>query len=876
MDDESAPFLCPPKDTSSPKWDEIEAALSNMSDQDVQIQALKQLIQYQVSGETPPESVLMKTIQYTATSSNHTIKKLLFLYYEVVNTRDRKGNLKNEFWLICDALRNDLIHPNQYLRSAALRLVSKFQEPELIGPLVSTISGSLTHHSAYVRRHAVVAIGRINQRWPNLAPDAPQDIAELLRVENDGACRRVAFLVLCDISRDLAAEFLDEVVDKSLLNLSQSMQLTATALIKSLCSDKRKASYLPALLELLGSPSPGVQLSSALTLLDLTSSMTASRAGLTTLVNIMLSVPNSSLKLSIADQIERLIPTHTLVAQSFAVELLSSLKAKPIRAKILSIVQKLITSDNAVNISSALISNLQSANELRSNENEKNDAISFITLILSTLKIIVASQPLSIKTIYDGVSSFVADSDHQISFVAIEIVRDIAHTAPELRSVITTHLENLLQSIRTSRVIRMALYLISLYTNNDDSVNIICDAFAEDELQTGGTDTTTVVLKDGTYVQRTDVKAVDDTPSLSSILNKEPFLTASLSISLARICCRLPNSNRNRAIEFIKSAIVKTKVNTELNRIGFALMALDHPENDQIRDILLKTSEETFDEFVSKQMSAISVKPALSSVQTSSRVDQLINFSSLLGKKFNPPTRSINRVEKKRGTLLQMSGTSDIIFCECRLIANKFDIALDFRLLNQTSVPLTNIKLELNCVGKLELIDRAAPIKLQPDQSENLHLTVKVTSAEAGKVFGSISYEVESQTGVEQRFLPLAVITVSSADYMEPAKISLTDFRKKWEEFEWEKKTTIHNNYGSFTDFINKICDVTKLLAISEIDPDLPFLTTNLYTKSFFGEEVLANVNVEMQNGIISGFFRLRTNTLSMAKSFSQLIESIE
>ena len=196
--------------------------------------------------------------------------------------------------------------------------------------------------------------------------------------------------------------------------------------------------------------------------------------------------------------------------------------------------------------------------------------------------------------------------------------------------------------------------------------------------------------------------------------------------------------------------------------------------------------------------------------------------------------------------------------------------------MNQTSVPLPNIKLELNCVGKLELIDRAAPIKLQPDQSENLHLTVKVTSAEAGKVFGSISYEVESQTGVEQRFLPLAVITVSSADYMEPAKISLTDFRKKWEEFEWEKKTTIHNNYGSFTDFINKICDVTKLLAISEIDPDLPFLTTNLYTKSFFGEEVLANVNVEMQNGIISGFFRLRTNTLSMAKSFSQLIESIE
>ena len=89
--------------------------------------------------------------------------------------------------MICDALRNDLLHPNEYLRAAALRLASKFQEPDLLSPLVSTIAESLSHKSAYVRRHAVVAIGRINQRWPRLAPDAPNEIAELLRKEQDAA-----------------------------------------------------------------------------------------------------------------------------------------------------------------------------------------------------------------------------------------------------------------------------------------------------------------------------------------------------------------------------------------------------------------------------------------------------------------------------------------------------------------------------------------------------------------------------------------------------------------------------------------------------------------------------------------------------------------
>ncbi|OHT10642.1 Adaptin N terminal region family protein [Tritrichomonas foetus] len=875
MNDESAPFLCPPKDQSSAKWDEIEESLSNMNDQQGQIRALKQLIQYQASGESPPESVLMKTIQYTATSKNHIIKKHLFLYYEIVDTRDRKGNLKSEFLLICDALRNDLIHPNQYLRAAALRLVSKFQEPELISPLVSTISESLTHHSSYVRRHAVVAIGRINQRWPNLAPDAPEEIADLLRVEKDPSCRRVAFLVLCDISRDLAAEFLDEAVDENLLNLSQSMQLTATALIRSLCNDKRRNSYLPALYDLLGSPSAGVQLASALTLLDLTSTTTASRDGLTTLCKIMLSVPNSSLQLSIADQIERLIPTHTSVAQELAVELLNALKAKPIRAKILGIVQKLTTTDNAANIAQALIRYAQSANSLRQNENEKNDSILFIRQILSTLRIIIASHPIALKYVYEGVNSFIADSDSQISYDAMEIIRDIAKSAPELRKVISVHLENLLGSVRTSRVLRMALFIISLYTNNPDSVDVICEAFAEDETQANAADITTVVLEDGTYVQRTSAEVVDDSPSLYSILCKEPFLVSSVSVSLARICCRLSGANAQRAIDFIKSAIVKANVETELNRIGFALMALEHPNDEHVKDILLNASEETFNQFISNQMQSICVKPTESSSQVSA-VDQMINFSSLLGKRFTPPSRSIQRVEKKKGELIQLTGSSDTIFCECRLIANKFDISLDFRLLNQTNTLFTNVKVELNCVGKLELIDRPSPLRLPPDTSENVRFTVKVTSAEDSRIFGTISYDVTSMQGTDQRILPLAVITVSSADYMVPAYIDPTSFRKKWEEFEWERKIQIHCSFPTLTDFVNKICQISKLKLISDPDPDLPFLTANLYSRSFFGEEVLANVNVEMNEGTISGFFRLRTDSQSMALSFSRLIENIE
>ena len=218
-----------------------------------------------------------------------------------------------------------------------------------------------------------------------------------------------------------------------------------------------------------------------------------------------------------------------------------------------------------------------------------------------------------------------------------------------------------------------------------------------------------------------------------------------------------------------------------------------------------------------------------------------------------------------------MTGTSDPIFCECRVVANKFDISLDFRLLNQTSVDIFNIKIELNCVGKLELIDRPAGFNLQPGKSENVKFSVKVISAEAGRVFGTISYFIG-----ERRILPIAVLTVNTAEYMESVTIEPGLFRVKWEEFEWEKKIQIHSTLPTLESFINKITEISKLKPVTEIDYSLPFLTSNLYSCSYFGEEVLANVNVEQKDGYINGFLRLRTDTQNMAIAYSLLIHAIE
>jgi coatomer subunit beta len=876
----SAPFLCPPKDGQSPKWDELEEDLRAMNNQKRQMAALSALIQFQASGEIPPDSVLMTTIQYVATSQNHQIKKLLFLYYEIVETRDRKGNLKQEFLLICDALRNDLIHPNEYLRAAALRLVSRFQEVELISPLVHAIRQSLTHASAYVRRHAIVALGRIYQKWPHLARDAPAESAELLRVEGDAACKRVAFLVLCDISRDLAAEFLDDLIDHSLLSLSQPMQLTATALIKRMCCDKRKASYLSALAELISSPYPGVQLESALALLELSSTPTASRAGLTALTHIMLNIPNVSLQLSIADQIERLIPSHTSVCQSLAVEFLAALKAKPVRAKILKIVELLVTAENASDVSTSLIRHLQAAGLLRQKENEKEEAEKFMRLILGHLRVIATTHPSALRTVYEGASPLIADTEPLIATDAMLIVRDTValSVGTDLRNIAILHLENLISCIHVVKVFRMGLYLLSIYSDNNDIIGIICDALTHEADAGTGISTTTVVLTDGTYVQRTSGSAapINAALAISERLPKDPFLISNVAMCLARLVCRLPECDRNRAIAFTKHLLVAEGIDREIQRIGLALVAMENPDRPNVREVIIRASEESFERCVQEEHREIAVKPVVVRKVSAQNVGGRLHFGSLLGRRFDAPVRVVQPFEKRKGELAQMTGTSDPIFSECRMIANTFDISLDFRLLNQTNIELKNVRVELNCVGKLELIDRPAGLNLPAGAAENVKFSVKVTSAEAGRVFGTITYEVNGLTSSDQRILPLAVITVSSADYMQPEGIEPALFRKKWDDFEWEKKLSVSQAAESLEKYVNRICEGSKLKMTMAADMSLGFVTCNLYSRSYFGEEVLANLNVEWKDGMVSGFLRLRTASQMMALAFSRLIQSLE
>ena len=70
----------------------------------VKTEALKKVIQQILNGEKMP-SLLMVIIKFLMPLDDHTIKKLLLIFWEIVPKTGQDGKLLQEMILVCDAYR---------------------------------------------------------------------------------------------------------------------------------------------------------------------------------------------------------------------------------------------------------------------------------------------------------------------------------------------------------------------------------------------------------------------------------------------------------------------------------------------------------------------------------------------------------------------------------------------------------------------------------------------------------------------------------------------------------------------------------------------------------------------------------------------------
>jgi coatomer subunit beta len=136
------------------------------------------------------------------------------LYWEIVPKYSTDNKLLPEMILVCNALRNDLMSPNEYIRGSMLRFLCKMKEPELLEPLVPSVKLALEHRHSYVRRNAALAVYSIHKNFgEQLLPDGPELMEKFIAQESDMSARRNAFLMLFNEAEAIAIDYLADHMD---------------------------------------------------------------------------------------------------------------------------------------------------------------------------------------------------------------------------------------------------------------------------------------------------------------------------------------------------------------------------------------------------------------------------------------------------------------------------------------------------------------------------------------------------------------------------------------------------------------------------------------------------------------------------------------
>ncbi|KAK4487945.1 hypothetical protein RD792_003689 [Penstemon davidsonii] len=662
---------------------EIKEALEG-NDVPAKIDAMKNAIMLLLNGETLPQ-LFITIVRYVLPSEDHTVQKLLLLYLEIIDKTDGKGRVLPEMILICQNLRNNLQHPNEYIRGVTLRFLCRLNEVEIIEPLIPSIISNLEHRNPYVRRNAILAVMSIFKlpHGEQLLVDAPETIERFLSTEQDASAKRNAFLMLFNCAQDRAVNYLLTNVDK-VSDWGELLQMVVLELIRKVCRTNKaeKGKYIKIIISLLSAPSAAVVYECAGTLVSLSSAPTAIRAAANTYCQLLLSQSDHSVKLIVLDRLNELKSSHREIMVDLIMDVLRALSSPnlDIRKKTLDIVLELITPRN---VNEVVLTLKKEVVKTQGGELEKNGE--YRQLLIQAIHSCAIKFPEVASTVVHLLMDFLGDNNVASALDVVVFVREIIETNPKLRVSIVTRLLDTFYQIRAARVCSCALWIIGEYclslSEVESGIATIKQClgdlpfFSVSEEEEGSDSSkksqqaTSItvssrrpaILADGTYATQSAASETAFSPpvvvqgSLTSgnlrslLLTGDFFLGAVVACTLAKLILRLEEVQSSK-IEVNKASTNALLIMVSMLQLGQSSV-LPHPidndsydrivlcirllsnTGDAVRKIWLKSCRESFVKMLSdKQLRETEEIKAKAQV-SHSQPDDLIDFYHLKSRK---------------------------------------------------------------------------------------------------------------------------------------------------------------------------------------------------------------------------------------------------
>lgn len=556
-----------------------------------------------LGGEAMPR-ILMQVIRFCINSDDKQLKKLCMLYWEVVPKYQEptseellaaasggpsvKRKMLPEMLLVCNALMNDLNHPNEYVRGSMLRFLCKVKDEEILGPLIPSIKACLEHRHPYVRKNAALAVFHAHKlHAETLIPDGPEIMAHFLQQETDVAARRNAFLMLFNENEDLAIQFLAHNMD-DVGKYGDGFALLVLELTRRVCrrDPTQKSRFVRVLFQMLSSSSPAVSYEAAWTLVSLSSAPTAIRAAALTYTNLLNGQNDNNVKLITLERLEDLKSKHAKILQELLMDILRALSSPnpDICKKVLDVAMDVVTGRNVQDVVNVLKREVQKtiSEDSSTVTNEEKGSSSYRNVLIKAIHGCAVRFPQVAESVVHTLTDFIStDSGLQV----IIFVRAIIEQYPTLRPSLLTKLMSSLEDITSNQVLCVCLWILGEYTESSDSITeayetIIAQAGdppfslskeSEEERKKRAEAeaaaapkivTKNVVLADGTYATQTvysEKKTVahDSTPALRRMLIAgDVFLGEILASTLTKLCLR--GASLNMSAVQLKAMVAKS------------------------------------------------------------------------------------------------------------------------------------------------------------------------------------------------------------------------------------------------------------------------------------------------------------------------------
>lgn len=849
--------------------------------------------------------LLMHVIRYVMPSKNKELKKLLYFYWEVCPKRDTQGALRHEMILVCNSIQHDLQHPNEYIRGNTLRFVAKLREPELLEPLVPAMRTCLGHRHAYVRKNAVFAVYAVNCVADHLIPDAADLLNDFLQVETDPTCKRNAFVCLSRLQREYALLFLQSIVQEPSHDPLLQMAIFEFMRHDAAVAPELRPQYLDIVTDLVETATGAVAFEAVTTLTTLSSSHTAILTGASKLVHLAIKESDNNVKLIALEKVGALNRRAPGVLDDLCLEILRAVSSQDVtvRACALNLGLELVSARNVDSVVKVLKKELE-----KTVQDKEDQSGEYRAALIGAIRSCAVRFEEVVVDVVGLLVDLVPSLDSASASQAVALVKEVIDRFPKVRSSLLMQLLPALNSISSGKVYRGCLWIVGEYSIEERDVQeawrAIKTSFGEEEKPSEETlseahDTKPVVLPDGTYATESATVAPRATKpthgTLRALLKEGDFYLGSvLSSTLVKLVFRMSQLTENKSLVNALKAeammimvsvlkvgnLSKKKIDEDTSeRIMTCIHLLGSKEIDPtVAEAFLQETKVAFENQLCLEDKKKAAEENKLLQQRAQLPDDPLIFRQLEKDLIENPDATDTETSFKSSTsqldkIVPLTGFSDPVYAEASIQVHQFDVVLDVLVVNQTTETLRNLSVEFATLGDLKVVDKPSTTNVGPHGFHKVTTTIKVTSADTGVIFGNIVYEGHHSD--KSTIVILSDVHVDIMDYIKPASCSEVSFRKMWNEFEWENKITIKSKLSSLESFLQSVLKETNMKCLTPGavgGEECQFLSANLYAKSSFGEDALANLCIEKKNGGITGHVRIRSKGQGLALSMGDKV----